>query len=164
MLFRSDIMRRPPRPPRLTLFERSDILVAFARGFTGLVGILAVYDYVLGAGMEDGKARAIAFAGVVTVNLALILASRSRRGSLFQSLAQSNPILWLVMAAASAMLLAAVYAAPLSSVFLFAPLDAGELLLALIPAAALLAVSEAMKALQRRRNGLPDGPNPTHMC
>ena len=46
-----------------------------------------------------------------------------------------------VLFAATGMLLAAVYAAPLSGVFLFAPLAAGEALLALIPAVALLAIS-----------------------
>ena len=79
---------------------------------------------------------------LVAVNIALILANRSRWESLWGSLARRNPFLWWVVGAAIAVLLLAIYAPPVSELFRFAPLGAGQLLLSLAPAIFMLAATE----------------------
>jgi Ca2+-transporting ATPase len=145
-----DTMRRGPRPSSASLFDRRDVIVGVAQGTIGLVGLLAVYALVLARGVTEQEARAIAFAGLVMVNIALILANRSRWESLWASLARHNPFLWWVVGAAVGVLLLAIYIAPVSELFRFAPLTAGQLLLALAPAAFMLAATEVLKSLRRR--------------
>jgi len=149
-----DTMQRGPRPSSASLFERRDVIVGVAQGTVGLVGLLAVYALVLARGVGEEEARAIAFAGIVAVNIALILTNRSRWESLWGSLARRNPFLWWVVGAAFAVLLFAIYAPPVSELFRFAPLDAGQLLLSLAPALFMLAATEVLKSMRRRAHDL----------
>ena len=65
----------------------------------------------------------MAFAGVVIVNIALILANRSRWETLLGSLSRHNPFLWWIIGAAIGVLLVAIYVPPISELFRFAPLS-----------------------------------------
>ena len=96
----------------------------------------------------------MAFAGLVIVNIALILANRSRWETLWGSLARHNPFLWWIVGAAIAVLLVAIYVAPVSELFRFAPLSSGQLLLSVMPAAFMLVAIEILKALRRQAYGL----------
>jgi len=145
-----DIMRREPRRPSMSLFDRRDILHSAGQGLIGLVAILAVYAMVLDGGASDGQARAIAFSGIVLANLALIFSNRSHRDPLIHTLKRANPILWLVVAAATGMLFVALFITPVSEVFQFAAVDVTQLAPALVPATLVVLVSEATKFIHRR--------------
>jgi Ca2+-transporting ATPase len=145
-----DTMWRGPRKPSAALFDSRDVIVGVSEGAIGLAGILGVYAFALDRGVGEPEARAMAFAGIVFVNLALILANRSRWESLMGSLSRQNPFLWWVVGAALAVLMFALYVEPVSELFRFAPLGAGQLLLTLAPAAVMLAATEVLKSLRRR--------------
>ena len=144
-----DTMRRGPRPSSASLFDRRDVIVGVAQGAIGLLGVLAVYATAIDRVAEE-QARAMAFAGVVAVNIGLILANRSRWESLRGSLARHNPFLWWIVSAAMGVLLLAIYVAPVSQLFRFAPLSTGQLLLCFAPAAFMLVATEILKSMRRR--------------
>jgi Ca2+-transporting ATPase len=144
-----DTMRRGPRPSSASLFDKRDVIVGVAQGALGLLGVLAVYAAAVERVAEE-QARAMAFCGIVAVNLGLILANRSRWESLAGSLARHNPFLWWIVSAAIGVLLLAIYVAPVSELFRFAPLSAGQLLFCFVPAAFMLLATEVLKFLRRR--------------
>ena len=144
-----DIMRRGPRPSSASLFDRRDVIVGLAQGGIGLLGVLAIYAMAIERVSEE-QARAMAFGGIVAVNIGLIVANRSRWESLVRSLARHNPFLWWIVSAAIGVLLLAIYATPVSALFRFAPLGADQLLLCLVPAAFMLLATELLKFLRRR--------------
>ena len=144
-----DTMRRGPRPSSASLFDRRDVIVGVAQGAIGLFGVLAVYATSLERVAEE-QARAMAFASVVAVNIGLILANRSRWESLRGSLGRHNPFLWWIVSAAMGVLLLAIYVAPVSQLFRFAPLSTGQLLLCFAPAAFMLVATEILKSMRRR--------------
>jgi Ca2+-transporting ATPase len=145
-----DTMSRGPRKTSAALFDSRDVIIGTSQGAIGLVGLLAVYALALAQGVGEEEARAMAFAGIVIVNITLILANRSRWESLLGSLSRPNPFLWWIIGAAIGVLLIAVYVQPISELFRFAPLSGSQLLLTLAPAALMLAATEGLKTLRRR--------------
>ncbi|WP_425261971.1 cation-translocating P-type ATPase [Rubrivivax sp. RP6-9] len=144
-----DVMQRPPRDADAPLFGGTTLWLALVQG----VGVLAV---VMGAfawaspRMPEAEARALAFATLVTGNLALILSNRSAAQSLWATLRTPNRTLWLVVGLASALLMAALHVPWAVGVLRFAPLPAHELAAAV--ALGLLSVVwfEGIKWLRRR--------------
>jgi Ca2+-transporting ATPase len=145
-----DIMRRPPRDPKTPLFSSRDIGFSLALGTIGLFSILAAYGLALGRGAGDAEARAVAFIAIVTTNLTMILSDRLWYGSALASVLRPNAVLWGIMAAAAAMLALVVYLPQAAELFQFAPPDGLLLLLALIPALALLFATETAKLIRPR--------------
>jgi len=144
-----DIMRRPPRDPRVSVFSGRDILFSIAQGAFGLAAILAVYGYVLASGVVETEARAIAFIAIVTVNLAIILSSRSRQGSLLGSIFRPNAVLWGIISATAALLIFVIHNSFAAALFGFSPPGGTWALLSLTPALALIAVTEVAKLARR---------------
>jgi P-type Ca2+ transporter type 2C len=145
-----DTMLRGPRNSSASLFDARDAIIGASQGAIGLAGLLAVYASVLAEGIAEEEARAIAFAGIIFVNLGLILANRSRWESLLGSLSRHNPFLWWVVGAAIGVLLLAIYLPAVAELFRFGALSTGQLLLSLAPAACMLAATEALKSLRRK--------------
>jgi Ca2+-transporting ATPase len=145
-----DTMSRGPRKASAALFDSRDIIIGISQGAIGLVGLLAMYALVLARGVGEEEARAMAFAGIVIVNIALILANRSRWQSVFSSLTRPNSFLWWIVGAAIGVLLLAIYVQPVADLFRFAPLSMGQLLFTVAPAALMLAATELLKTLRRR--------------
>ena len=145
-----DIMLRGPRPSSAALLDGGDVIVGVIQGLIGLAGLLAGYAIVLTQGATDEEARATAFAGLVVVNIAMILTNRSRWESLWTSFARPNPFLWSVVGVAAGVLLLAIYFAPVAELFRFAPLDADQIPLIIAPAGIMLAAMELLKSLRRK--------------
>ncbi len=114
----ADVMQRPPRDVSAPLFGGMTLWLALLQGLGALALVMAVT--VWGAShLSEGAARAFAFATLVGTNLALIFSNRSRAGSLWASLWVPNRSLWLVVAAASSLLLLALYVPWLARLFVF---------------------------------------------
>jgi len=142
-------MERPPRDPRAPLFDGAMLLAALGLGAGVLVGVFAASWWAVGAGRSPGEVAALGFAAIVAGNLAMILASRAGRGSLFAALARPNPALWWVFGGAAAALAAAIYLPPAAAVFRFAPLAAWDLAAALAAGASGVLWYEAVKGARR---------------
>ena len=125
----SDVMQRPPRDAAAALFGGATLRLALLQG----LGVLAVVMAAFAWGeqrMPEPQARAFAFATLVVGNLALILSNRSATRSLWATLRTPNKTLWVVVALAFALLLAALYVPWAVGVLRFAPLPAHELAMA----------------------------------
>jgi Ca2+-transporting ATPase len=116
-------MERPPRDPAARLFDASLLAGAALLGALVLAGALGAYAWALGAGRAEDEARTLAFAAIVFGNCGLILAYRP-------SLKAPNPALWAVIGGALAALAAVIYFPGLAALFRFAPLPAGDAVLA----------------------------------
>ncbi|MCB8747979.1 cation-translocating P-type ATPase [Rhodoferax sp. U2-2l] len=116
-----DLMQRPPRDVTTPLFGGLTLLWALLQGLGALAVVLAATWWGM-ANLGEGAARAFSFATIVASNLALILANRSRSGSLWHSLRVPNRTLWWVCGAALALMLLALYVPWLAGLFKFAPL------------------------------------------
>ena len=142
----ADIMRRPPRSPAERLFSRSSVGIALLQGASVLAVCLLIVRLALpGHGAE--AARALSFACLVVALLTIILVNRSRTRSVVSRLRAPNPALWWVIGGTGAFL-TAVFAIPsLRSLFSFAPLHTGDLLLSLLAGAGCLFWLEVLQAL-----------------
>jgi Ca2+-transporting ATPase len=146
----ADIMRRPPRDPRILLFGGPEIVLSLMQGAIGLGAILAVYHFVLVSGAPEAEARAVAFVAIVAANLAMIISNRSRRGFWFEGIPQPNILLWGIMAVTAAMLFFIVEFPPAAGLFQFRRPANSFLILAILPAVAVLIASEVMKVARNR--------------
>ena len=150
-----DIMRRPPRDPKAPLFGRRGVFLSLAQGLIGLVAILIVYAVTLAGNVPETEARAVAFVAIVAVNVALILSNRSRTGSILASLLRPNPVLWAIVAAITVLLFVIVYVPPAAELFRFSSLPGSLMLLALVPAVTVLAITEIAKFAGHRLRAAP---------
>ncbi|HET7362927.1 MAG TPA: cation-translocating P-type ATPase [Burkholderiales bacterium] len=107
-------MHKPPRAPGARLFDGRMLATSFVLGVAVLIAVLALYAWALHAGRAEAEARAIAFAGIVFGNVALIFASRP-------SLTARNAALWWIAGGALAALAATIYWPPAAALFRFAP-------------------------------------------
>ncbi|MBI1895580.1 MAG: cation-translocating P-type ATPase [Acidobacteria bacterium] len=126
-----DVMRRPPRDPKASLFHRRMLLFGLVQGLAVLAAALAVFGGALYSGHSEGESRALAFAAATAGNLGLILVNRSWSQSLLARLRIPNVALHWILGLVAIALAAAVYTPFLARIFHFAPVAGGPLLFAL---------------------------------
>ncbi|MGZ8244853.1 HAD-IC family P-type ATPase [Methylomagnum sp.] len=122
----ADSMQRPPRDPAAPLFGGATLWLALLQGLGVLAVVMGAYAWAQ-HDLGESAARAFAFVALVTANLALIFADRSRSRPLLASLLTPNPVLWIVTGLTLAMLGLSLYLPALAGLFRFAPLPVGEL-------------------------------------
>jgi Ca2+-transporting ATPase len=147
----SEAMQRPPRDPRAPLFGAAMLAASLGLGAAALLAVVLVYGWALLAGLGGDEMRALTFAAIVTGNLALIFANRSRSRPFIATLARPNPVLWWTAAAAIAALAFAIYLPPVAAIFRFAPLGPAEIGVAFAAGLAGLVWSEGWKRVAARR-------------
>jgi Ca2+-transporting ATPase len=132
-----DIMERPPRHPRESIFARGLGKGIICRGIEIALGTLLVFLFALYY-WGDGSAEALklaqttAFCSLVFFQLFFVFQCRSETHSVFELGFLGNPYLILAVAVSTAMQLAVVYVPLLSSVFGTVPLAAEQWLLVLL--------------------------------
>ena len=150
-----DVMRRPPRSRRESIFAEG---LGFDVAFQGFViAALTVLSYFIGYRMENGCwAVAESPAGMTMAFLTLSMIEifhsfnmRSRIRSLF-SIRKQNIWLWGTLAFSLLVTAAVVFVPFLNRVFSFRPVTAAEYLTALALAFAVIPVVEAEKAIRRK--------------
>jgi Ca2+-transporting ATPase len=129
------------------------LVTSLLQGLTVLIAVGVLYWAALHAGLEEGSARAMAFAGIVLGNIGLILSNRSQSRSLFATLRTPNLAIWLVAGGAAAGLALALYVPALAGLFKFRALTVQELAASVAAAALGIAWFEALKVLRKRRGG-----------
>ena len=142
-------MQRPPRDPRRPLFDTAMLATGLGLGASVLASVTLAYWWALADGRSPGEVRALGFAAIVFGNLALILANRSSARPVLATLRRPNRALWWVMGGTLAALAAAIYAPPVASLFRFAPLRPGDVLVALAAGVAGVLWFELGKLLRR---------------
>jgi Ca2+-transporting ATPase len=144
-----DVMQRPPRDPRASLFTREMVARGVLLGLATFAAVALVFRVALEL-TDENQARAMAFITLVVANLLLIAATRSQRDGLIAILARPNRVFWSIAALAIASLALAACVPALAEVFRFdapSPLGAAASVLAAVLAVVWL---EAVKRSHRR--------------
>jgi Ca2+-transporting ATPase len=149
----ADIMRRPPRPRSEPVAGRGQIVLGLVQGAVVLTAVFGIYAGTLGTGATADLARTLALLTAVLGNLALVLSNSGQR-SLFERLALPQvPPLFMPVAAATILLMAAAIAVPgLREIFQFGLPSLSELALVVMTAAAIWLLLELLKLLPALRN------------
>jgi len=120
-----DVMRRPPRNPRESIFSGGLGIQTIWVG--GLMAFLVLSMQYVSMTACDGKWQTMVFTVLCFTQLANALAIRSDTKSLFKQGLMSNKALLGAVALSILMQLAVVYVGPLNAVFRTQPLTLGEL-------------------------------------
>jgi Ca2+-transporting ATPase len=136
------IMRRHPRGRDAPLLDRKVVLIAVLQGLSAFAACFTLYLASRSAGADH--ARTMAFASLMSANVALILVNRSWSSSLF-SRATRNPIALAVSGAAMLVLVVVVSVPTLRPFFAFAALAPWELAVAIASGFVALAWFEIVK-------------------
>jgi Ca2+-transporting ATPase len=118
----ADIMRRPPRDPRQSIFSARNIFLSLLQGVGALLSVLFVFVVALYRGQGEMDARALAFTTLVIANLGLIWTNRSRTRTVLETLRSPNAALWWVTGSAFAFLGLVLYNPFLRELFRFSML------------------------------------------
>ncbi len=118
----ADQMQRPPRDPAQHILNRDTALWGLLQGSIALLACLGLFALAWLREADAESARGLCFAGLLLLNVALVMSNRARHRSLLQSLATPNPLaLWV--AAGAAGFLALLFGVPgLRALFRLAPL------------------------------------------
>jgi Ca2+-transporting ATPase len=144
-----DIMQRPPRPPRESLFARGLALHALLVGL--LMAALALGAQAWHVGQGSPLWQTMVFTILCFTQLGHVLAVRSEQTSIVRlGLASNRPLLGAVVLTV-ALQLAVVYLPPLNALFHTVPLPAADLALCVATAFVVLGAVEIEKWVRRRR-------------
>lgn len=144
-----DIMKRPPRKLDEPVVDKKTIILGILQGLAVLAIVAAVYRMAPMIGEGEAQARALAFATLVTANLALVFTNRSWSRTILETLRVPNRAFLWVTAGALACLGLALYVPLIADVFRFGRPGLADL--AICAAASLLCILwfEALKAMSR---------------
>ena len=146
-----NIMKRPPRRPQASLFDRELLLRGVTLGVAVLIFSLLVYGIALEY-VSETEARALAFIALVSADLALILIARSRRDTLSSVLRRGNHVFWWIAGLASTALALVISNDTIASLFRFTPPAVGSALMVAIGAIVVVLVAGR---IQRFGSSLP---------
>jgi Ca2+-transporting ATPase len=149
----ADTMRKPPRLPGTSLFDRGTVILGALQGAAVLAALLTVYGFGLHRHQSTEEARALAFAVMVVASVGLILVSRSSSQSLLATLGRKNSALWWIAGGGLAFLTLVFYVPILRELFKFGRLQNVDLVIVAIAGMSCIAASEIVKRVLRSKRG-----------
>ena len=152
-----DAMRRPPRDPAAPLFTGRFVVWSLVQGSLVLALVASLFVIVLGEGMPEAEARALAFSTLITANVGLVLVNRSRQASVAAALRRPNQALWWVLGTTASILAMIMLIPPARLLFRFGPLHWDDFALATFAGFALLVALELVKSFLDRFRGAAAG-------
>jgi Ca2+-transporting ATPase len=146
-----DVMRRPPRAPSESLFDRRTVGLGIVQGALLLGVVLAIYGIALQRGQGDAVSRALTFTTMVIGDLGLIVANRSRLRSIPAMFAVPNRSLWWILAGGPMLLACILYVPALRGIFSFGFLHGDDILISVAAGFAAILAVEGTKHLSGLR-------------
>jgi Ca2+-transporting ATPase len=143
-----DVMQRPPRPPRESIFARGLWQHALWVGLFMTALALTVQGWTIGAG--DAHWQSMTFTVLTLSQLVHLLAIRSERDSLFSRGVRGNPPLLAAIVLTFILQLCTLYVPWMQVVFRTSALTAWELFACIATASLVLPAVELEKWLMRR--------------
>jgi Ca2+-transporting ATPase len=127
----TDVMSRKPRSMNAKLFNKNAVIISFLQGAMVLAIVVAIFTIANSRGLGEDTARTMAFATIVSANLALILTNRSWTQTIVGTLRKPNKAFWWILALALLALGIVIYVPPVSSLFRFSALNPIDFLICL---------------------------------
>jgi Ca2+-transporting ATPase len=127
------------------------ISLSLLQGGSVALIVLAVFALALGLGRGEAEARALTFTTLVVGNLSLIVAIRSRAGTVMATLRRPTRALGSVLGGALLLLGLVLYVPALADLFQFVPLSVGDLGLAVVAGLASVLWLKGVEILRQRR-------------
>ena len=127
----ANIMNRPPRDHKKSLFGRRLLILSFLQGLFSLLVVTAIFKIALGQGQTEKAARTLAFTTLVISNLCLILTNRSWSRNIIASFAVFNKAMVWVIAGAASFLCLVIYVPLLQRLFHFEIMHPRDILISL---------------------------------
>jgi len=121
-----DVMKRPPRDPKQSMFNRKTLGLGIAQGVAVLIIVLAVFLYSYYNGQGEAEARALTYTTLIFANINLIITNLTWSKNMTSSIRSNNKALWMVVGGALVFILLALYVPALRDVFKLAylhPID-----------------------------------------
>ena len=143
-----DVMRRPPRPPKESIFAHGMWQHILWVGL--LMGGVALMTQAWAIHSGSAHWQSMVFTVLTLSQLGHVMAIRSERDSLFSPGALSNRLLVAALVLTFALQMAVLYVPALNPIFKTEPLSAGELVACLALSAIVFLGVELEKALVRR--------------
>ncbi|MEA5535488.1 cation-translocating P-type ATPase [Crocosphaera sp. XPORK-15E] len=123
-----NVMKRPPRDPKIPLFSREMLGLSVLQGVGVLLILVIIFAIAFYRGKGEQEARAFAFTTLIVANLSLILTNRSWSKTILTTVQAPNPALWWVIGGAIVFMGLVLYIPFLRHLFRFStlhPLDLG---------------------------------------
>ncbi|MDD4627954.1 MAG: cation-translocating P-type ATPase [Candidatus Peribacteraceae bacterium] len=147
-----DVMRHPPRNPRIPMFRRRMVLVSLFQGVVILAILLGLLATSLSRGLSEGEARALTFATLVIANVCLILSDRSRTKTILENIRTANAAVWWVAGGALSVLSLVMLVPTLRELFSFSALSLTDVALCAVAGFVSIAWFEIAKILMRNKH------------
>lgn len=145
-----NIMKRPPRNLRESLFNKRAFVFSFLQGLSVLTVVFLVFIAALYFKKGELEARTLAFTTLVFANIMLIITNLSWSKNVIDIIKSKNAALLWVVSLAMGALICVIYVPPLRNLFHFAVLSFEDVLITLTSGIASLAWFEGLKALHRK--------------
>jgi Ca2+-transporting ATPase len=119
-----DVLRRPPQHPREPLLGRPQWL--FIVGFGALLTASTLSALIIGRyrlGFQGEALITVSFLTLAFAQLWHVLNMRGRGSGVFRNAVTSNPYVWMAVTLCTAILLLAIYVAPLADILQIVPPD-----------------------------------------
>jgi Ca2+-transporting ATPase len=127
-----DIMNKPPRNLRQSIFNFRNVSVSLIQGIGVLIATFLLFVYVVKTGRSELEARSFAFVSLVLSNLMLITVNLSWHKSVHKIILSANKILLIVIVGTILSLLAVLYIPFLANLFHLAPLHLADFILIIL--------------------------------
>jgi len=147
-----DLMLRPPRRSRESLFGKKIIGLSLLQGLSVLAIVMAVFVIALSRGQGEQDARALSFSTLIVANLCLILTNLSWSRTVFSTLRSSHAAVWLVVSGGIIFLGLVLYVPFLRSLFRFPTLHPLDLLICLAAGVLSTIWFEFLKIVSKKLN------------
>ncbi|MDD5136866.1 MAG: cation-translocating P-type ATPase [Candidatus Omnitrophica bacterium] len=147
-----EIMKRPPRNPKGSLFGRTLLTLSFLQGLSSLVAVIAVFQVSLYFGQGEAGARALAFITLIISNICLIFTNRSWTRSIISVFSVSNKALLSLVAGTTVFLLLIIYVPFMQKAFHFGQIHSEDFLICFIAGVWSVLWFELLKVVFRKMN------------
>ncbi len=142
-----NIMSRPPRAASIPLMSHNTFIWCGIQGTAALVATGALFLGAIRSGLPANQVRALVFGALIASTIALVLVNRTHEASLIAAFRRPNPILWIVLATATALFAITLRWAPARELFDFGDFHDHDILVASGVGIALLVVLEGIKLI-----------------
>ena len=126
-----NIMKRPPRNSKESLFGKKLLALSFLQGLSSLIVVIAVFKVALHFGHPEPEARALAFVTLILSNICLILTNRSWTRGIISLFSVSNKALVKIVALAIGFLALIIYLPGLQKIFHFGQIHPDDIIICL---------------------------------